>query len=42
MIGLDVADADAEMLALVIDCLKNAGLEEFPDQYRKCGLFPGV
>ena len=29
MIGLDVADADAEMLALVIDCLKNAGLEEF-------------
>ena len=29
MIGLDAADADAEMLALVIDCLKNAGLEEF-------------
>ena len=29
MIGLDAADADAEMLALVIDCLKNAGLENF-------------
>lgn len=29
MIGLDAVEADAEMLAMVIDCLKKAGLEEF-------------
>lgn len=28
-LGLDSVDADAEMLALVVDCLKKAGLEEF-------------
>ncbi|MDY5846034.1 MAG: ATP phosphoribosyltransferase regulatory subunit [Bariatricus sp.] len=28
-LGLDHIDADAEMLALVVDCLKKAGLEEF-------------
>lgn len=29
LLGLDSEDADAEMLALVVDCLKKAGLEEF-------------
>ena len=28
-LGLDSVEADAEMLALVVDCLKKAGLEEF-------------
>lgn len=28
-LGSDSADADAEMLALVVDCLKQAGLEKF-------------
>ena len=29
LIGVDSVDADAEMLAMVIDCLKKAGLEDF-------------
>lgn len=29
LIGLDSVEADAEMLAMVVDCLKKAGLEEF-------------
>ncbi|XCP83745.1 ATP phosphoribosyltransferase regulatory subunit [Roseburia hominis] len=29
LLGLDSAAADAEMLAMVIDCMKKAGLEEF-------------
>lgn len=29
LLGLDSVEADAEMLAMVIDCLKKAGLEEF-------------
>ena len=40
MIGLDAADADAEMLALVIDCLKNAGLEEFQISIGNVDFFP--
>ena len=28
-IGIDSVEADAEMLSLVVDCLKKAGLEEF-------------
>lgn len=29
LLGLDSAEADAEMLAMVIDCLRRSGLEEF-------------
>lgn len=29
LIGLDSVEADAEMLAMVVDCLKKVGLEEF-------------
>lgn len=29
LIGIDSVETDAEMLALVVDCLKKAGLEEF-------------
>lgn len=29
LIGIDSAEADAEMIALAVDCLKEAGLEEF-------------
>ena len=42
MIGLDAADADAEMLALVIDCLKNAGLEEFQVEIGNVLFFKGL
>ena len=42
MIGLDAADADAEMLALVIDCLKNAGLEEFQTSIGNVDFFQSL
>ena len=42
LIGDDSAAADAEMLALVVDCLKSAGLTEFQVEIGQVGFFNGL
>lgn len=42
MIGDDCADADAEMIAMVIDSLKTAGLEEFQVELGQVEFYRGL
>ncbi len=42
MIGDDSSDADAEILALVIDCLKAAGLEDFQVELGQVEFYQGL
>lgn len=42
MIGDDSSDADAEMIALVIDCLRSAGLKEFQVELGQVEFFRGL
>lgn len=42
MIGDDSSDADAEIIALVIDCLKAAGLEEFQVELGQVEFYRGL
>lgn len=42
MIGDDSSDADAEIIALVIDCLKSAGLEEFQVEVGQVEFYQGL
>lgn len=42
MIGDDSSDADAEMIALVIDCLKAAGLKEFQVELGQVEFYRGL
>lgn len=42
MIGDDSSDADAEMIAMVIDCLKASGLQEFQVELGQVEFFRGL
>lgn len=42
MIGDDSSDADGEMIAMVIDCLKAAGLEEFQVELGQVEFYRGL
>ncbi len=42
LIGDDSADADAEMIALVVDALKSAGLQEFQVELGQVDFFRGL
>ena len=42
LIGDDSSDADAEMIALVIDCLRASGLEEFQVELGQVEFFRGL
>lgn len=42
LIGIDSVEADAEMLAMVVDCLKKAGLEEFQINVGNVDFFQGL
>ena len=42
MIGDDSSDADGEMIALVVDCLKAAGLKEFQVELGQVEFFRGL
>lgn len=42
MIGDDSSDADAEMIAMVIDCLRSAGLKEFQVELGQVEFYRGL
>lgn len=38
LIGIDSVEADAEMIAMVVDGLKKVGLQRISGEYRTCGF----
>lgn len=42
LVGDETSDADAEMIAMIIDCLRAAGLEEFQVEIGHTGFFEGL